>query len=176
MTDADGKQVAGYQKKLLSMKGTAFITVDVEGGDRPMVVATIKEESAFQLDSSAHIFIHNPPLNFDDVTTDGLVPTIYVKGDITSKRYNFMMGDLKTSPYKIAEVVRTFKMMMEDNSYFLHVGTNVDVAFITMCAFAIDELFSDDKLNSAMTSETNGFLITKQIFAKDTVQTRCTNG
>ena len=72
--------------------------------DRPMVVATIKEESAFQLDSSAHIFIHNvtwhqkslvkivkitstfkfqPPLNFDDVTTDGLVPTIYVKGDIT---------------------------------------------------------------------------------------------
>ena len=27
--------------------------------DRPMVVATIKEQSAFQLDSSAHIFIHN---------------------------------------------------------------------------------------------------------------------
>ena len=69
--------------------------------DRPMVVATIKEESAFQLDSSAHIFIHNvrlhqksceshlttfkfqPPLNFDDVTTDGLEPTIRVKGDIT---------------------------------------------------------------------------------------------
>merc|ERR1719458_1587396 len=81
MTDAEGEQVAGYQKKLLSMKGTSYITV--EGGDRPMVVATIKEESAFQLDSSAHIFIHNPPLNFDDVTTDGLLPTIYVKGDIT---------------------------------------------------------------------------------------------
>merc|ERR1719167_1386467 len=32
LTDADGQQVAGYQKKLLSMHGTAYITL--EGGDR----------------------------------------------------------------------------------------------------------------------------------------------
>merc|ERR1711962_1150630 len=99
MTDADGGPVAGYQKKLLSMHATAYITV--QDGGRTMVVATIKKQSAFQLESSADIYIHN--------------------------------------------VVRKFKMVMENNSYFLHIGTNVDVAFITMCAFAIDELFSDDK-------------------------------
>jgi len=135
--------VAGYQKKLLSMHATAYITV--HGGDRPLVVATIKKSSAFQLDSSADIYIHDPPLNFDDVTTDGMVPTIYVKGDVLSKRYNFMMGDLTMNPYKIAQVVRKFQMVMENNTYFLNIGTNVDVAFITMCAFAIDELFSDQR-------------------------------
>jgi len=143
MTDADGQQVAGYQKKLLSMHATAYITVQ-EGG-RTMVVATIKKQSAFQLESSADVYIHNPPVNIDEITTDGLVPMIHVEGDIISKKYDFMMGDLQTNPYKIAQVVRKFKMVMENNSYFLHMGTNVDVAFITMCAFAIDELFSDDK-------------------------------
>jgi len=141
MTDGDGQLVAGYQKKLLSMHATAYITL--QGGERPMVVATIKKHSAFQLDSSADIYIHDPPLNFDDVTTNGLLPTIFVKGDILSKRYNFMMGDLMTNPYKVAQVVRKFQMMTENSSYFLHMGTNVDVAFVTICAFAIDELFSD---------------------------------
>jgi len=143
MTDADGQQVAGYQKKLLSMHATAYITV--QDGGRTLVVATIKKQSAFQLESSADVYIHNPPVNIDDVTTNGLVPTIHVEGDIVSKKYDFMMGDLRTNPYKIAQVVRKFKMVMENNSYFLHMGTNIDVAFITMCAFAIDELFSDDK-------------------------------
>ena len=55
-----------------------------------------------------------------------------------SKKYDFMMGDLRTNPYKIAQVikfsfwltmmavdqvVRKFKMVMENNSYFLHMGT-----------------------------------------------------
>ena len=55
-----------------------------------------------------------------------------------------MMGDLDHNPYKIAQVIRKFKMIAENNSYFLNVGTKVDVAFVCMCAFAIDELFSDD--------------------------------
>ena len=42
------------------------------------------------------------------------------------------------------QVIRKFQMVAENNSYFLNVGTKVDVAFICMCAFAIDELFSDD--------------------------------
>ena len=54
-----------------------------------------------------------------------------------------MMGDIENNPYKIAQVVKKFKMIAENNTYFLNVGPKVDIAFIVMCAFAIDELFSD---------------------------------
>eukprot|EP00090_Calanus_glacialis_P030168 TRINITY_DN4858_c0_g1_i1.p1 TRINITY_DN4858_c0_g1~~TRINITY_DN4858_c0_g1_i1.p1 ORF type:complete len:118 (+),score=20.94 TRINITY_DN4858_c0_g1_i1:7-360(+) len=109
-----------------------------------MVYATIKKQSLMQLESSADIFIHDPPLFLDDVSTEGLSSDIHVEGDIISKKYDFMMGDLEHNPYKIAQVIRKFQMVAENNSYFLNVGTKVDVAFICMCAFAIDELFSDD--------------------------------
>jgi len=142
MTDADGGPVAGYKKKLLSMHATAYITVK-EGG-QTMVVATIKKQSAFQLESSADIYIYNPPVNYDDVTTKGMVPTIHVEGDIIGKKYDFMMGDLRTNPYKIAQVVTKWGWNVHSDTYYLHIGSKVDVAFITMCAYAIDELFNEE--------------------------------
>merc|ERR1712038_805806 len=84
------------------------------------------------------------PKSIDDVTTSGLSVSIHVEGDILSKKYNFMMGDLDTNPYKIAQVVRKFQTLFENGTYFLEIGPNVDVAFICICAYAIDELFSDD--------------------------------
>ena len=75
--------------------------VSFQFSGQTMVVATIKKQSAFQLESSADVYIHNvrevffenirfhiynytfqPPVNIDDVTTNGLVPTIHVEGDI----------------------------------------------------------------------------------------------
>ena len=47
------------------------------------------------------------PVSLDNVTTKGLVPDIHVKGNVTSKKYDFMMGNLQTynpPPYKIAQV------------------------------------------------------------------------
>ena len=34
-------------------------------------------------------------------------------------------------------------MIAENNTYFLNVGPRVDVAFLVMCTYAIDELFTD---------------------------------
>ena len=47
-------------------------------------------------------------------------------------------------PITRVQVIRKFKMVAENNTYFLNVGPNIDVAFLVMCTFAIDELFSDD--------------------------------
>lgn len=141
LLDSQGTQLAGYEKKLLSMHATAYITVEQAG--QTMVLATVKKQSMMQLESSADVFIHNPPVNVDEVTTSGLAPDIHVEGDIMSKKYDFMMGNLQTNPYKIAQAVRKFKMIAENNSYFLEIGSNVDIAFISLCAFAIDELFSE---------------------------------
>ena len=141
MEDAEGHEICGYRKELLTLHDTAYITIKDQGNT--MVLATIKKQSNFQFESSADIYIHNPPMNIDDVTTNGLPVAIHVEGDIVSKKYDFMMGDLNTNPYKIAQVVRKFKMVHENNTYFLEIGANVDIAFICICAYAIDELFSD---------------------------------
>merc|ERR1712018_876338 len=145
MKDVNGQDICGYRKKLLSMYATAYITI--VGPSGTMVVATVKRQSNFSLESSADIYIHNPPMSIDDVTTSGLPVSIHVEGDILSKKYDFMMGDLNTHPYKIAQVVRKMytgtEMVFGQSTYFLEVGPNVDIAFICMCAYAIDELFSD---------------------------------
>ena len=41
------------------------------------------------------------------------------------------------------KVIRKFKMIAENETYFLNVGPKIDVAFLTMCTFAIDELFAE---------------------------------
>ena len=143
MRDINGQYICGYRKKYLSMHETAYITIQGPNGTT-MVVATVKRQSNFSLEASADIYIHNPPMSIDDVTTSGLSVSIHVEGDILSKKYNFMMGDLDTNPYKIAQVVRKFQTLFENDTYFLEIGPNVDVAFICICAYAIDELFSDD--------------------------------
>ena len=142
MKDVNGQDICGYRKKLLSMHATAHIII--EGPSGTMVVATIKRQSNFSLESSADIYIHNPPMSIDDVTTSGMPVSIHVEGDILSKKYDFMMGNLDTNPYKIAQVVRQFQAFFENNTYFVEIGSNVDAAFICICAYAIDELFSDN--------------------------------
>ena len=94
--------------------------------------------------ASADIYFHYPPVSIDDVTTSGVPVAIMVEGDIIAKKYDFMMGNINTNPYKIAQVVRKFQAFFENNSYFINIGPNVDVAFICICAYAIDELFNDD--------------------------------
>ena len=47
-----------------------------------------------------------PPVLLEDISTEGLSPDILVAGDIISKKYDFMMGDLDNNPYKIAQVFR----------------------------------------------------------------------
>ena len=44
---------------------------------------------------------------------------------------------------KIAQVVKKFKIIHDNDTYFLEIGSNVDIAFICICAYAIDELYSD---------------------------------
>jgi len=142
MEDVNGVEICGYQKKLLSMHATAYITIKDQSGST-FVVATIKRQSNFQMVASADIYFHNPPVSIDDVTTSGVPVAIMVEGDIIAKKYDFMMGNINTNPYKIAQVVRKFQAFFENNSYFINIGPNVDVAFICMCAYAIDELFND---------------------------------
>ena len=143
--DVDRKEICGYQRKLLSKYATAYITIK-DQMEATMVIATIKRKSNSSLESNADIYLHDPAVNIDTVTTTGLPVTIYVEGDMISKNYDFMMGNVNTNPFKIAQATCKFKDKLAfKDSYFLEIGQNVDVAFICMCALAVDELFSDNK-------------------------------
>ena len=55
-------------------------------------------------DNSVDTMSCQPPVLLEDINTKGLSPDILVSGDIISKKYDFMMGDLDNNPYKIAQV------------------------------------------------------------------------
>ena len=140
------KEICGYQRKPLSKYGTAYITVK-DQMETTMVIATIQRKSNSSLETNADIYLHDPAMNIDNVTTTGLPVTIYVEGDMINKNYDFMMGNVNTGWFKIAQAARKWKDKLTiKDSYFLEIGQNVDVAFICMCALAIDELFSDNEI------------------------------
>jgi uncharacterized protein YxjI len=85
-------------------------------------------------------------MHIDNVTTNGLPVAIHVEGNVIRKEYDFMMGNMNDNPFKIARVVRKLKLITiyANDSYFIEIGPNVDVAFICICAYAVDELFSNN--------------------------------
>jgi len=143
MEDTEGRAICGFRKKMLSMSGEAQITVDDQSG-ATLAIATIKRRGILAL-SGADIYLHNPPMHIDNVTTNGLPVAIHVDGNVIRKEYDFMMGNMNDNPFKIARVVRKFKLLNPQNTYFIEIGPNVDVAFMSMCTYAIDELFSENQ-------------------------------
>ena len=141
MEDAEGRAICGFRKKMMSMSGAAHITVDDQRG-ATLAIATIKRQGIL---SGADIYLHNPPMHIDNVTTDGLPVAIHVDGNPIRKEYEFMMGNMNDNPFKIARVTRKLKLINAQDSYFIEIGPNVDVAFMSMCTYAIDELFSENK-------------------------------
>ena len=125
------------------MSGAAQITVEDQSG-ATLAIATIKRRGILAL-SGADIYLHNPPVHIDNVTTNGLPVAIHVDGNVIRKEYDFMMGNMNDNPFKIARVVRKFKLINPQNTYFIEIGPNVDIAFMSMCTYAIDELFSENQ-------------------------------
>ena len=145
MQDAEGHVICGYRKKMMSKSATAYITVDDQSG-ATLAIATIKRRvSGVAFISGADIYLHNPPMHIDNVTTNGLPVAIRVDGNVYRKEYDFMMGNMNDNPFKIARVTRKLKLINANDSYFIEIGPYVDVAFMSICTYAIDELFSDNK-------------------------------
>jgi len=154
MQDINGQEVCGYQKKGLSTSTAAHITIN----NGTMVVASIIRDAINRMTNlrprRAEIFVHNPPVPIDNVTTVGVPELIRIEGDIMHKNYDFMMGAMNTNPdgsqvagsVKIAQVVRTSSSFSSYNdTYSLEIGPNVDIAFMCVCTSAVDELFRDNK-------------------------------
>ena len=135
----EGSAVAGYQ--CLTTQGIAYITKEVNR--KTLVHATIKKSEKISRSRGIDIFIHDPLPDIEDVSTDGLHPRILMKGDFSGKNYGFLIGNDSFGYSKIAEVLPTWETSSEKDSYFVNIGSNVDILFISMCAKVVDEMFCD---------------------------------
>jgi uncharacterized protein YxjI len=105
MEDAEGHVICGYRKKIMS---TAYTTVDDQSGST-LAIATIKRRGSGVFMTGADIYLHDPPMHIDNVSTNGLPVAIHVEGNVIGKEYDFMMGNMNNNPFKIARVVRKLK-------------------------------------------------------------------
>merc|ERR1711997_714122 len=129
MTDRNDKEVGAYRLKVCGWRPVAYLTAQVNG--ESVVCTTIQQ--LCQCTPACHIFIHDPPLEEVPDSLEHLKEDILVEGSCTGKNYNFIMGDAK-----IAEVVRTTSQVLDST---IKIGSNVDMGFISLCSFAIDEMY-----------------------------------
>ena len=134
LMNSKGVEIAGYKKKSTSLHNTAYITGEIAG--KTVVYATVKQSSyLLNFGPRVDVYIHKPPVDMYDATTDGLVPDMKVKGNLDGKNYSFKMGSMK-----VAQVLPKWMNITENNCYFVNIGKNMDIAFICMCAMAVDEI------------------------------------
>jgi len=149
LTDEKGNEIAGFGKNMLTKNKSCYITIKQQG--HTMIAAMLKKDPNRDNVYGAIIFLYDPPVRFDSgepvVVTSGQTIIIQARGDIMSKKFDFMMGNpnpiVDQYPYKIAQVLRKFNIRKEDDTYFLEVGPNVDIAFMCICVYALDEMFHD---------------------------------
>ena len=141
LKDPYGNTICGCRMKMETIniaeieRGRSIdITIKDPGQNRIVVLATITNPKIWGCcsEQSVDIFIHSPPVSILDVTTSGKPATIHVEGNIDRKKYCFMVGNLETKPYKIAQV----------NKHSIEIGANIDIAFICFSAYAIEKMFS----------------------------------
>ena len=166
LLDQHGNEVASYHLHAYHMYGAVFITIKTYSGH--WCAATIRRKRGNELVDrcNADIFIHNPVLPVEILSTMNLStwihPNIKVEGNFKGKKYAFMknLGHInanQTQWCKIAEVARDLNTNTNcesssnsnSDTFYLKVGANVDIAFISICCYALDELFSYKKLNKS---------------------------
>ena len=167
LLDQLGNEIASYHLQSDDVYGMAYIIRKTEFGK--CCAATIRRRRGKEVINrcNADIFIHNPLIPMEYLSSmEGMVPSIKVEGNFKSKKYDFMqnMGIMNGSqmPWrKFAEVSRDSitntdlesKPNHLDDRYYLKVGANVDIAFICICCYALEELFSCKILNKRRRKE-----------------------
>eukprot|EP00092_Neocalanus_flemingeri_P010846 GFUD01011678.1.p1 GENE.GFUD01011678.1~~GFUD01011678.1.p1 ORF type:complete len:239 (+),score=56.76 GFUD01011678.1:120-836(+) len=160
LLDDKGKIIAACERELYEKTG--YITV-TENGTK-MVVATLTRLLR-QKENTMYLYIHSPRVPLEEAKKtyfQRIQPALYIEGDILLKNYDIVAGDIKVDPIKLAKVTyykeessreETKKQMrtggnirqaMKDSGhFFLHVGRNVDHAFMALVALLLDDLFDD---------------------------------
>ncbi|XP_023323452.1 uncharacterized protein LOC111697614 isoform X2 [Eurytemora carolleeae] len=137
--DDAGNVVASLEKKTSCSISIAWIMLGSSPGP---VVATLYHKYMGRR-SKVHVYISNPPLHCQFIDNSDRNPDLLIAGDISSNTYSFLLGGKR----KVAQVYHQKEgrgpqvfLAPELNMYTLEIGPYVDIAFIAICASAVDLL------------------------------------
>jgi hypothetical protein len=103
------------------------------------------------LRSSCRIYLHSEG---EDSTDRSAAPDITVRGDLSGRRYSFLMAGrtiaqvLGCNGYTNHTTVQV-QRGSEQSTYMLEIGPWVDIAFLTVCTAAIDLLQARARLSAS---------------------------
>jgi len=157
LVDAKGKEIANFRKERFGAGKRAHITVKNNGlwskksEGKVLAVATLDHGSE-QAGNNCQIYIHSPPISVDEFNINNMKPDIIVEGDVMLKEYQFIVEEREGKLLKIGRAVHDLsELNSEENDpeslstgvYYLQVGRNIDLAFLVLCAHAMDMMFWD---------------------------------
>jgi len=133
----EGVEFAGYVIDKENM--TAHVTTKL--GKSQKVILTIKQSGRWSRKPILDMYFHNPTVELDAVSTEGMSPALILRGNFPGKDYA-MMFRTEDGYSKLAAVCQQWEGKSEEGFYFVDVGTRVDIAMVGICAVIIDELYA----------------------------------
>jgi len=157
LLDMKGREIGGFVTEKLCSGKRAFITVKKDGlfskkSEGKAWAAATLDQPPGRPGNSCQIYIHNPPILTEEFDPEKAEPALTVEGDVVLKEYDVLAKDAAGQTVKVArglhdlsemEGVKMNVAVDKGNVYFLQVGRNIDVAFLVLCAHAMDQMFYD---------------------------------
>jgi len=161
LTDMKGREIGGFLSERICQGKRAYITVKKEGlwskkaEGKVWAVATLNQPPG-RSGNCCQIFLHNPPILTEEFDPDSMKPSLTVEGDVMLKEYDLLAGENEEQTIKIGRALHDMSELNDvkmnvavdrGNVYYLQVGRNIDLAFIVLCAHAMDQMFFDKDLD-----------------------------
>jgi len=157
LVDVKGREIGGFICEKLCSGKRAFITVKKDGiftkkSEGKVWAAATLDQPPDRPGNSCQIYLHNPPILTEEFDPEKAEPSLTVEGDVVLKEYDVLAKDGAGLTVKIARGIHDLSEMEgvkmnlavdKGNVYYLQVGRNIDIAFLVLCAHAMDQMFYD---------------------------------
>jgi len=165
--DSKGREVGGLLSERLCSGKRAYITVKKDGlwnkkSEGKVWAAATLNKPAGHPGNTCQIFLHNPPILTEEFDPDSMKPALTVEGDVMLKEYDVLAfvdvldTKLPGQTLKIARALHDLSEMEgakmnvavdRGDNYYLQIGRNIDLAFLVLCAHAMDKMFYDKSMD-----------------------------
>jgi len=158
LLDMKGREIGGFINEPICTGKRAFITVKKDGiwskkSEGKVWAAATLDQPPGRPGNSCQIFLHNPPILTEEFDPDTMKPSLSVEGDVMLKEYVILAGEKEgEQTVKVGRAIHDLselenvKMNVavdKGNVYYLQIGRNIDLAFMVLCAHAMDKMFFD---------------------------------
>jgi len=162
LMDMKGREIGGVLIESLCSGKRSYITVKKDGiwskkSEGKVWAAATLNQAPGQSGNCCQIFLHDPPILTEEFDPTTMEPSLTVEGDVMLKEYDILAGGrTEQQTLKIGRALHDLSELEEvkmnlavdkGNVYYLQIGRNIDLAFMVLCAHAMDQMFYDKDLD-----------------------------